>query len=250
MEEYDDIDLRPYLLAVARRWYWIVAATLLAAAIAAGISMQMPKSYTATASLVLFIRQTVSQVGVNQSIISVETIDIAARRQGLLALARSNAIEAQIRPEDLQRVAPADYQPGVLTGRINVEADGDLISISAHAPSPEQAQVLADVWANTYVGYVKTLYNDEHSQVQLAGKALLPAAPSGPQISRNLIFAGLLGASAAVALILILTLVRQTLARPDRARDSRAVAVRPGRSVGQRDGQPIASIADSPARRD
>ena len=236
MEEYDDIDLRPYLLVVARRWYWIVGAALLAALAAAIISMQLPKTYTATASLLLFIRQTGSQVGVNQSIISVETIDIAARRQGLLALAENSAIEAQFRPEDLQRVATAGYQAGMFTGRINVDADGDLVHISADAPSPEQAQALADTWANTYVGYVKTLYTDEHSQVQLAGKALLPTTPSGPQVSRNAIFAGLVGGALAVALILILTLARQPTVRPDRARDSRSLGMKPSHSAGPLDG--------------
>jgi capsular polysaccharide biosynthesis protein len=241
MEEYNDIDLRPYLLAVAQRWYWIILAALLAAGTVAIISMQLPKTYTATASLVLFIRQTGSQVGVNESIISVETIDIGARRQGLLALAASSVVEAQLRPEDVQRVAPAGYQPGMLTEQINVDSDGDLINISAEAPSPEQAQALADTWAGTYVSYVKTLYTDEHSEVQLAGKALLPTEPSAPRVSLNAILAGLLGSALAVGLILLLTLTRQPTPRPERARDSRNVNLRMKPSAP--DGQRVASQA-------
>jgi uncharacterized protein involved in exopolysaccharide biosynthesis len=207
MQEYDDLDLRPYLVAVARRWYWVLGVALLAALLAAGVSSQLPKAYTASSSVLLFIRQTGSQVGTNQPLLRIETIDITARRQGLLALAHSPAIETQIAPADLQRVAPANYRPGMLSSRIAIEADGDLLTISAVAPTPEQAQALADIWATTFVSYADTLYTDEHSQLQLVGKALRPLAPSEPQVQRNAIFAGLLGGVFATAGIVLWAVV-------------------------------------------
>lgn len=242
MQEYDDIDLRPYLTAVARRWYWIVVGALLAALLGAGISTQMPKEYTATTSVLMFIRQTGSQVGANEPLVRIETIDIPSRRQGLLALAESPAIETQIKPEDLQRVAPAGYTPGTLTKQITVNATGDLISVAATAPTPEQAQTLADIWSNTFVSYVDTLYTDEHSQVQLAGKALLPTEPSSPRIALNAVFAGLIGGLVATATIMAWALLGSSAG--DVQRRSRQAAAR-GRTTGS---QPVTRISASQTR--
>lgn len=245
MQEYDDIDLRPYLTAVARRWYWIIVGALLTALIVAGISTQWSKTYTATSSVLMFIRQTGSQVGANEPLVRIETIDISARRQGLLALAESSAIETQIKPEDFQRVAPADYKPGELTKQITINANGDLLTVSASAPSPEQAQALADIWASTFVSYTDTLYTDEHSQVQLAGKALLPTEPSEPRVARNAVFAGLIGGLVATAIIMLLALLRPSVGETQRS--GRRVAVTHGRSTAA---QPVTRVSASQTRGD
>ncbi|HEX6289122.1 MAG TPA: hypothetical protein VFZ66_08015 [Herpetosiphonaceae bacterium] len=208
MQDYDDVDLRPYMLAVARRWYWVVIGALLVAVIVAGVSMSLPKTYTATSSVLLFIRQTGSQVGVNEPIVRIETIDITARRQGLLALAQSDAIEAQIQPDVLKQLVPGGYQPGTLTRYISVRADGDLLKISASAASPEQARALADAWATTYVNYVKALYTDQHSEVQLAGRALTPLGPSSPQTTLNTLVGGVAGALIGIVLALLIDVMR------------------------------------------
>jgi capsular polysaccharide biosynthesis protein len=216
MEENDDIDLRPYLLAIVRRWPWIVGVALLAGALAAGAMAMQPKTYTAAASVLMFIRQTGSQVGVNEPLLTIETIDSNARRQGLLALAESQAIETRIAPDVLARVAPSGYKPGMIVDRqyITVDSRGDLLTISAEAQTPQQAQDLANAWATTYVDYVKTLYTDQHSNVELVGNAVLPFEASGPRVVRNAVIAGLLGAIVAVAAIVLIQLTGATFALP------------------------------------
>jgi capsular polysaccharide biosynthesis protein len=183
--EQHDIDLRPIVMGIASRWRRIIVLALTGAVIAASIALLSPKSYTASASVLVFIRQTGAQIGIGQPVMNLETIDIGARRQGLIALARSNAIEAQIPSDILQQVAPSNYRPGLLTEdqKINVRPDGDLIVISATASTPEQARLLADAWATTYVDYARSLYTDQHSQIQLASTALLPLRPSGAGLS-------------------------------------------------------------------
>lgn len=243
MQEYDDIDLRPYLAAVARRWYWIVGLAVLAALIVAGVSMQLPQTYTATSSVLLFIRQTGSQVGVNEPLVRIETIDIVARRQGILALAKNPAIEAQIRQEDLERVAPASYAPGSLTKQIAIDADGDLLTISASAPTPQQAQALADLWTNTFVSYADTLYTDEHSRIQIVGKALPPVQPSSPQAARNALFAALMVSLAAVPLVAFWSQRRRLQPSTER----REQPVMAGRKSN---GQPVSRVSASQTRGD
>lgn len=205
-----DISFQPYVAAILKRWPWIVLMGLLAAGLGAGITLLLPQTYTATASALVLVRQTGSQIGTNEQILSIETIDILARRQGLLGLAQNGAIEAQIPPEVIQRIAPEDYRPGQLLQQLRVSNTGDLINITARAKSAEQAKALADAWVNSFVTYANTLYTDQHSQVRLVGNALLPYQPSGPSVRSNTVIAGISG----ILLAIFLTMLEVVAGRP------------------------------------
>ena len=218
MEENDDIDLRPYVLAVLRRWPWIVALVALSMALTLVVASRMPKTYTATASVLVFVQRTGSQINTNEPILNIETIDVASRRQGLLALAGSTAIETQLTPELLAQAAPRNYKPGMLVekGYIDATAKGDLLEIRANGVSPQQAQALANAWATNYDGYVQTLYTDDHSRVQLAGSAIPPFEPSAPKPLRNAVIAGMLTLIVLIAVIVLQQLTGSTFALPRR----------------------------------
>src|SRR5690554_5645089 len=51
MEEdlYEELDLRPYIMALVKNWMWIIGAGLLAGLIAFGVSSLLPPTYEATA---------------------------------------------------------------------------------------------------------------------------------------------------------------------------------------------------------
>lgn len=151
----DEIDLRPYLLAIVSRWRWIVLAAIIAAATASAISLLGPPTYTAAATV--FLRATHSQVTLDPRFVTNEAIDAGAHRQGLLALAKSNLIQAQIPPETLKSLVSAGDVVGELASRIGVKANGDLLIISADAPTPEQARTLVDAWAAGFVKYANAL---------------------------------------------------------------------------------------------
>ncbi len=221
-----EIDVRQYIVAILRRWPWIVACALLAALIAFSVSMAMPKTYRATASMLVFIRQTGSQVGANDPVLKIETIDVAARRQGLIALAESETIEAQLPSDITQRAVAAPYRPGMIVQRelIEATAQGDLLEIEATAGSPEQAQALANAWADTYAAHVAELYTDQHSTVQRAGTALLPLAPSGPATARNTATAALAGMLLGITLALVSSLTGALSTTPARTPNERPAA--------------------------
>lgn len=216
--EHAEIDIHPYLAEIVRRWYWIILGVLLTALPAAALLLLQPPTYSATSSVLMLIRQTGSQIGLNQPLVSVETIDVGARRQGLLALSRNTAVESRLPQDVIDRIALANYRPGMFIQQnlIQVRADGDLINISAEATSPEQAKLLADAWATTYVEYVGTLYNDDHSQIQLASQAVLPFEPNGPQVVRNTLIAAVLGALVSLFVIIIQTFFATQRAQPSR----------------------------------
>ncbi|MDP9310899.1 MAG: Wzz/FepE/Etk N-terminal domain-containing protein [Chloroflexota bacterium] len=195
--EPTDFDLRPYVMGVLRRWHWLITAMVLTALVAGAVSLVLPKKYAATAPVLIFIRQTGSELSANTPLLSIETIDVESRRQGLLALATSETVETQLPADVVNRVAGARYRPGLFLQReqISASAEGDLIKIQAVAPSSQQAKALADAWATTYVAQVQKLYTDEHSSVQLAGDALAPLAPISPDLPKNIAagaFVGLL----------------------------------------------------------
>jgi|GEM_PF-5425281 len=213
MTEYDDIDLRPYIRAVAKRWLWIVIAIALSAVVAGIISVSLPKEYSAKASVLVFVRQTGLQMSQSEALFDIETIDVNARRQGLLALAQSNAIEANIAPDLLSQVVPHQYKPGMLVqdNYIKVELKGDLLEIVATARSAERAKLLADAWAKTFVSLVDQLYTDQHSRVQLASSAVLPYKPTDPKIFRNIVLAGFVSGLASIVLVLAFEILRPSI---------------------------------------
>jgi capsular polysaccharide biosynthesis protein len=215
--EYE-IDLRKYIAAILQRWRWIILCTLVAAISAAGLTYIQPRYYTAEAAVLMQIRQTGSQVGLNGPILSIETIDIGARRQGLVALANSSAIEARLPTNVIQNVAPSKYRPGQLVGEhITGHINGDLLVISARARTAEQAKELADAWAATYVSYVNELYTDEHSSVQLASNALLPYKPDSLGLVRNTVLASI----GAALLSIVAALLIEIIGVPPLARNRR-----------------------------
>lgn len=228
--EYE-IDLRRYLSAILRRWSWIIAAALIAAITAAGVSSLLPKKYTATATILMLIEQTRMQVGPTAPMMSVEAIDAGSRRQGLLTLAQSTTIEAKLPPDVVKRVTSVGYRPGMLVQRKQLEAtaNGDLVEISATAPSAAQAKELADAWATTYVNYANSLFTDQHSNVQLAGAAVLPWKPTSPSVVVNTLLAAVAGAMLGILAALIAEIAGITVGLP-RRRQREQLAKRPSPS--------------------
>lgn len=213
--ENDEIDLRPYIGAILRRWRLVVTLLFVGAIVAASISLALPKRYTATASTIVFIRQTGSQVGLNQQYLTIETIDIGARRQGLAALAKSDTIETKLPPDVVSQFTEGQYTPGKLTDLIKVTTDGDLMQIAATARTPQYAKAVADAWARTYVTYVQSLYQDGYTRVQLASDAIQPYKPSSPNVLRNTAFGAFVGLLAGILLALAWH-VRRSPAQLDR----------------------------------
>lgn len=201
--ENEDISLWPYVAAILRRWPLILATALIGAIVGITISAVMPEKYQATAAVVVLIRQMGSQAGANQPFLSIETIDVGSRRQGLQALAESDVIEAQLPPDILSQVAPAKYKPGKLTKSIDTTLNGDLLTIRAVASSAEQAKLLADTWASTFVSYAQPLFADRHTELRLAGDAIVPYEPYSPNMIQNTLLGGLSGLTLGVLLAFI-----------------------------------------------
>jgi uncharacterized protein involved in exopolysaccharide biosynthesis len=158
----EEIDLRPYILALISHWRTL-AIVVVAAAIAAMVfAFALPTSSTASADVLILPSR--SQLTFDSRFVTNSSglgTDVASRQQALIALATSPALEEQVLPNLPSELVGNEYRPGDLAGRIRVEADGDLLHIAASAADAQGAQTLALAWGKAYVQAVNDLYSRE-----------------------------------------------------------------------------------------
>lgn len=203
--EFEDTDLRPYLRALTKRWRWLLSGAMLAALAMLALLQLQPATYTATASLLVFIRQINMGAALDGPTRAWESIDTDARRQGVRALIQSSIVETQLAPEIVAQVAPRQYKPGLLLAnkRIVTRINGDLILISATAETPQQAKALADEWARTAARLIEKLLPDRHSSAQVVGEALLPYQARDLALVSKALVAATVGLLAAIVAALV-----------------------------------------------
>jgi capsular polysaccharide biosynthesis protein len=173
MEE--EIDLRPYLFALLRRWWLILALMLVCAlplALYAGLRPRPPQS-----DATLLIIPSNSQVTLDSRFITrddVVSTNQSFQRQALLGLAESSALE--------QRVA-ADLGItlkviGELRNRITVTTEGDLITITAKGATDADALSLAEAWSRNYERLVLETYSRDTAQAAVTTEQVREAEVS------------------------------------------------------------------------
>ncbi len=158
MEE--EIDLRPYIRAIFRAWYWIVGAAVVAALAAYGVSRLLPETYEAEA-IVAIVRER-TDVSFNTSIDTQNDVlgsrDISSRREALLALVASNDLAEQVLAEMSDKLAPENRNTAALLKMVDASNTGDLIVIQVSHEDPQLAAEIANTWAQIYESYVNNLY--------------------------------------------------------------------------------------------
>ncbi|MGB0383978.1 MAG: hypothetical protein ACPGWR_04060 [Ardenticatenaceae bacterium] len=165
-----EIDLMPIMMGVLRRWYWIVLAAIIGGVVASGLALRAPSYYDATASVIFLgdrTRLTLdSRLVTENSTLS----NYVWRRQALVKLVTSKEIEAQLPPDLIEQLAPSDYKVGQLADLMSASDEGDLLWITARASSPEEAQLLANVWSEGYVSYINDLFSSSNSSTLTASQ--------------------------------------------------------------------------------
>jgi uncharacterized protein involved in exopolysaccharide biosynthesis len=167
----DVIDLRRYISAIGRWWREILLIALLLGLLAAAavwlLSATSTPSYSAYADVAIV--RTVSDVTFDERFTTqpeaLNTANISARRNALLALAVSPALAAQV-VEEMAAVLPEDRNNASALARHVTAAmaanggrgDSDLIRITATSADPERAARIATTWARAYVEQVNAVY--------------------------------------------------------------------------------------------
>lgn len=157
-----EIDLRPYVVALLRRWRLLGGLALAAALLAVAVTLMLPPGREASADLL--VAPATSQVTVDPRFISRDATLItngSFQRQALVDLASSAILETRV----AQRLGLATYRPGDLLQQVEVGATSDLIRITVGGPTDEAAATLAEVWARSYEELVNELYSGADAQV-------------------------------------------------------------------------------------
>lgn len=171
----DEIDLRPWFFAVLRRWQLIVSMALLLALLAGISSAIQPKVHGAHAE-VLILPATV-EISLDQRFVNrdgISYMNTVTRNQALLGLATSSAVVQRV-ASALEIEQPSNDDLTDLLDKIEVTADGDLITITAYDEDGAYALTLAEVWAHTYERVVIETYSRDALMAQMLEDQLVVA---------------------------------------------------------------------------
>jgi uncharacterized protein involved in exopolysaccharide biosynthesis len=229
-----DTDLRPEdeptILDYARvfwggRWV-ILALTLLGTAAAVGISLNMPKSYTAKATLMPLGLDRGGGLSALAGALSIENPGMK-----LMAVLQSRTVAEDV-------VATLNLEPALADGReppptraeliesfqkraLKVAASQGMIVVKAVWRDPELSAKIANAAVLSAARYL-----NEHSistSFQILDEAVPPPKPSSPKIALNTAAAFVLSGFASICLVFI----RQYLREVRRAESARADSVTP-----------------------
>ncbi len=173
----DEIDLRPYLLALLRQW-WIILGVALGIAIVAGfIAWLRTPPYTASTSLLIIPAS--AQVTLDSRFTSRDSFlftTTANQREALLGLARDPTLEERVATIlAAEGGLPKDYQLGALRDRVTIETNGDLVRITAQSETADAARRLALLWGQEYTRLVNETYTRDTSSIEQVEQQLTEA---------------------------------------------------------------------------
>ncbi len=180
----DEIDLGKYLNVLNRRWKLIVGLGVVGGVIALIISMLLPPTYEAAASVAII--QTRSDVTFNPNFVtqndattqaSTQAAILDARRAALEALVVNGNVASEVIKQLGDQLAPQERDPAALLNQVEGHAvpKGDLIQITARSNSPERAALLANTWASAYEKQVNSVFSESPSTLASVQAQLVTA---------------------------------------------------------------------------
>ncbi len=167
----DEIDLKPYLRALLRRWWIIIGVAAGLAVIVGVLAVIRTPPYTANSSLLIVPAS--AQVTLDSRFTSRDSMLFTTtvnQREALLGLARDATLEAKV-----AQALAITYQPGELANRIAIDTDGDLVRITARAETSAEAERLATAWAQAYARFVAETYTRDTASLVLVEQQLAEA---------------------------------------------------------------------------
>lgn len=159
----EEIDLRPYIELLARRWTWIVGGACIAILVALVASRLLPRVYQAEVMVsVVRLRTDVTFDERIRTILedelSIRGDDARTRQEGLVALATGPDIARQVAAGIGLQLKPSERSISSLLSRVSARSRGNLIVITVQHGDPEVAALIANQWAHVYERHVNELY--------------------------------------------------------------------------------------------
>ncbi|MCP3420910.1 polysaccharide biosynthesis tyrosine autokinase [Nocardioides pinisoli] len=251
------MELADYLRVLRNHWIAVTAFVLVAALAAFGWSSLQPKVYAASSSGFV-----TSGGGGDPGLDSLNDSLSKSRAASYVVLAKDRET-ASLVIDDLG----LDTSPEGLVGNIDAAQTPDtvIISITARAGTPEEAQQLADAWVGALAQRVKSIEAGKSSgsqgqgmRIEVSESAQLPTSPVSPQVERNVLLGAVLGALLGLGYAVVRSLLdRRIRSSEDVERDTGVPVVgsvpdvgkTPGIFVGTGTGTGTAALAAEGVRR-
>lgn len=197
-----------------RRWI-VVATVLVFAAVAGIISTQLPKVYSASASLL------VVQTTDRQSFDAAQAAQVTARTYA--DIISGETLAAQVATRVGGGLSLAKIRNSV---SVDPVPQTQLLKVKAEADTPELAQKLASTYATVFQSYARTnLAATTRAAVTVAEPAPLPRAATRPRPLLYSMIAALLGLAAGVGLALLRERLDARLRSPEEVEEWLGVPV-------------------------
>jgi uncharacterized protein involved in exopolysaccharide biosynthesis len=163
----NEIDLRPYILALVRNWWRIGLIAILAAAVTIGLSLLQSKNYVATATILLTRSQASLRLAEQFPTIQENIYDSSSRMNALLTIAQSDAISFATLNSVAEMLPADEREMEAIKDRVEVANNGDSILISASAETPELAAEIANSWARQAVIAINQAYGGDQPLAEI-----------------------------------------------------------------------------------
>ncbi|MBN1668951.1 MAG: hypothetical protein JW862_17800 [Anaerolineales bacterium] len=162
----DDIDLRPYLHALLKRWWWLALGGLLLAVGVFLFTYLQPRTYEARA--IILLRRDQYQLVLAEQFTTVQNPqDRRTLIDSYSTIARSSAIAQQVY-QSLPAGAAQRYENlELLQKAVSISSSGEAILVTAQASSPVQAAELANIWADVTVQAINAAYDESLSLAKI-----------------------------------------------------------------------------------
>ena len=159
----EEIDLRPYIELLVRRWPWIVGGACIAVLVALVSSTLLPKVYQA--EVIVSVVRSRTDVTFDERIrtimedeLSIQGDNAGTRQEGLVTLVTSNDIARQVVADIGFQLKPSERSISALLDRVSAQARGNLIVITVQHADPDTAMLIANQWAHVYERHINELY--------------------------------------------------------------------------------------------
>jgi capsular polysaccharide biosynthesis protein len=165
----EEIDLKPYILALLRSWHVVILAGVLV-----GLG----------SGLIRFL--TIPQYEARQDLLILSSLP-EEQMMALETIAGSLNIEERV-AELLrkQNALPVNYELGMLTDRIQVETNGNLIQIFSTANTQTEAEQLVNLWTKQLVILTTSLVVQDQTAIAITEQQIAEAKERYQQAQANL----------------------------------------------------------------
>lgn len=154
MEE--EIDVRPYIEALIKRWYWIVGAALLAGVVAFVAASYLPPSYEATALVAVIEPRDIVQFDER-----IRGTNLVQPLKAFPQLALSDQVLVRVLHQyPMEEIDTIDALRKVLFAEVG--ADATIIQFQVTLQDPQDSANLVNAWAKEFVDWTNAIYGNQN----------------------------------------------------------------------------------------